>query len=557
MRPLPVGIDDFRQVREQYYFVDKSDFIRELLDRKNGVTLITRPRRFGKTLMLSMVESFFSIRRAGESEALFRGLAIEKAGSAYMSQRGQYPVIFLSFKDLRCRSWEEMIDGLRMFLSRLYHRFLFLLESGKLDAVSQQYFERILYRQGTLAEMAASLVELTEFLCSFYGRRVIVLIDEYDAPIQQAWEAGYYEDCLTFMRNFLSYGLKSNDALEWAVLTGVLRVAKESIFSGLNNLSVYSVLSPVYCRVFGFTPGEVKQIAADFGGREKLDEIRYWYDGYRFGGREVYNPWSVLRYFADGQHPMPYWVNSGYNGLLRELLMHADTDRLQTLHRLIEGQSIPVSLSGGTIYESIGRDKNALYSILLMTGYLTEAGAVPGSYERYFLKIPNEEIKEVYAQEILSHMADGLERGHFDALFDGLFSGRAADFARELQYILLHMASAYDTASKESFYHGLMRGMSAVFLGRRYVVESNRESGYGRFDIAIFPRDTTGTGVIMEFKAAPSEKELSVKAEEALRQIEDRKYRAAFEARRIRHVWTYGIAFCGRRTEVRMSGEDE
>ena len=549
---MPIGVDDFKELRENYYFIDKTDFIRQLIDDHSKVTLITRPRRFGKTLTMSMLEYFFSIDKKEESKDLFHGLAVEKAGLSYMKHRGVYPVIFISLKDGQSPSWEQMLNFFRLFLRRLYLQYAYLIKADRLDACMKEDYYRIVNRQADQTEMAFALTRLMEMMQAYHGQPVILLLDEYDAPIQYAWDHGYYDQCIGFMRQFLSSALKTNRALNFAVLTGVLRVAKESIFSGLNNLSVCSVLTRKYSNILGFTPAETAVMAEDLGVEKKLPELRQWYDGYRFGTDDMYNPWSVINYIDNECTPMPYWVHTSGNYILKQLLSHADCLRIKELQGLLEGKTVTVSLNETVMYDQIEKDASALYTLLLTTGYLTIESASPTTYNRYSLRIPNEEIKQVYSQEILNTIAVGADRNTFDTLFDALFSGQEKDFEDRLQQILLRFASTYDTANKESFYHGFMLGISALFLDKQYIVESNRESGYGRFDIAIFPKDTQKAGVILEFKAADKMDSLEEKAGEALRQIQDKQYAAEFAKQEIASVWKYGIAFCGKQVYVKL-----
>ena len=549
---MPIGVDDFKELRENYYFIDKTDFIRQLIDDHSKVTLITRPRRFGKTLTMSMLEYFFSIDKKEEGKDLFHGLAVEKAGVSYMKHRGVYPVIFISLKDGQSPSWEQMLNFFRLFLRRLYLQYAYLMKADTLDDCMKEDYYRIVNRQADQTEMAFALTRLMEMIQAYYGQPVILLLDEYDAPIQYAWDHGYYDQCIGFMRQFLSSALKTNRALNFAVLTGVLRVAKESIFSGLNNLSVCSVLSRKYSNILGFTPAETVAMAEDLGVEKKLPELRQWYDGYRFGTDDIYNPWSVINYMDNECTPMPYWVHTSGNYILKHLLSHADCLRIKELQGLLEGKTVTVSLNETVMYDQIEKDASALYTLLLTTGYLTIESVSPTTYNRYSLRIPNEEIKQVYSQEILNTIAVGADRNTFDTLFDALFSGQEREFEDQLQQILLRFASTYDTANKESFYHGFMLGISALFLDKQYIVESNRESGYGRFDIAIFPKDTQRAGVILEFKAADRTESLEKQADEALRQIQDKQYEVEFAKRGIASVWKYGIAFCGKQVCVKM-----
>ena len=517
---MPIGVDDFKEVRKNYYFVDKTDFIRQLIDGHSKVTLITRPRRFGKTLTMSMLEYFFSIDQKEKSIGLFSGLTIEKRGKAYMKYQGSRPVVSISLKNVQRNTWERTVSLLGIFLADLYGKFEYLYDSEKINDALKTYFYKVMHGTATQEELIVALLRLTKMLQLHYGQPVIVLIDEYDAPIQMAWEYGFYDECIGFMRQFLGSVLKTNDALD------------------------------KYSDVFGFTPEEVVKMTEDLGVKDALAEIKQWYDGYRFGNSELYNPLSVVSYIDNHCIPQPYWMNTSNNAILRELLSHADYLRIKALHGLLHDVPVSVSLNEGVIYRQIGNDQSALYTMLLTTGYLTVAEDIPTSYDRYLLRIPNEEIKRVYSMEILNTIAEGMDRDTFDGLFDLLFTGQSEDFAYQLQKILLRFASTYDTANKESFYHGFMLGMAALFLGKEYVVESNRESGYGRFDLAIFPKDTSKAGVIMEFKAADTEELLKQKAKEALQQIEERQYDTEFSKQGITTVWKYGIAFYGKKVCV-------
>ena len=557
MWKMPIGIDDFGKIRNKdFYFVDKTRFIRQLIDSSREVTLITRPRRFGKTLTLSMLEYFFSIEKEEQSRHLFDNLAIEEAGPEYMAQRGQYPVIFLTLKDIQnpaWTSWERMLSFVRLYFSQVFAKYRYLCQSESIDVNWKLLFQHIVDGVATEDELALSLRNLMTMMQQYYGKKVILLIDEYDAPIQQAWESGYYTECIGFMRQFLSSALKTNDTLDFAVLTGVTRISKESIFSGLNNLDVCSVLNNRYADVFGFTEAEIQKLLGAVDHREKLPELKQWYDGYHIGQREIYNPWSVINYVANDCQARPYWVRTSGNSILQHLLSHVDELRIQMMQKLLHGKNIRVTLDDSLVYSEIDKNPGALFNLLLTTGYLTVDKVLSFSEDRYALRIPNEEIRKLYSTEILNSLGENVTKNTFDDLFDYLLDGEAENFALQLQQILKAVVSVYDAANKESFYHGFMLGMTALFLGKDYTVESNRESGYGRFDLAIFPKEAGRAGVIMEFKVAANEGEMEEKAKEALQQIEDREYITEFQKRGIKEVWKYGIAFCGKKIAVRRS----
>ena len=554
MYAMPVGVDNFREmVSRDYYFVDKTNFIRELLDNKNKVTLITRPRRFGKTLAMRMLQEFFDINAAGRDT--FKGLNISRAGEKYMQHRGKYPVIFFSLKDIATGNYQDALRDLCGKISDLYAEYGFLAESPALNEREKEYFLSVYniadHEQYGRDKWGKSLKMLTVYLWKHYGVKTILLLDEYDAPIQHAWEDGYYEDMIRFMRQFYSEVLKGNDALEFAVLTGVLRVAKESIFSGLNNLKVCSVLSEDYSDVFGFTGQEVARMAADLQREDKLPEIRAWYDGYNFGGSEIYNPWSVIMYFDAKCKPAPYWVNTSGNGIIKYMLDRLDGRGREDLQSLMDGNTISKQVQEGIIYEEIGSNADDLYTMLLTTGYLKCTSSQDSLLGTYMdLQIPNLEILRLFTREIAQNFTGYRGVSDITNMMDEMLKGNAVLFEEDLNRILRNSVSYHDAANGESFYHGMMLGF-CVLLKDTHIVQSNRESGYGRFDLALIPTDRRYYGVIMEFKRAADEGQLEEKALEALAQIEELSYIAEFQQRQIEKVWKYGIAFCGKKVCLR------
>lgn len=554
MYAMPVGVDNFREmVSRDYYFVDKTNFIKELLDNKNKVTLITRPRRFGKTLAMRMLQEFFDINAAGRDT--FKGLNISRAGEKYMQHRGKYPVIFFSLKDIATGNYQDALRDLCGKISDLYAEYGFLAESPALNEREKEYFLSVYniadHEQYGRDKWGKSLKMLTVYLWKHYGVKTILLLDEYDAPIQHAWEDGYYEDMIRFMRQFYSEVLKGNDALEFAVLTGVLRVAKESIFSGLNNLKVCSVLSEDYSDIFGFTGQEVARMAADLQMEDKLPEIREWYDGYSFGGSEIYNPWSVIMYFDAKCKPAPYWVNTSGNGIIKYMLDKLDGRGREDLQSLMDGNAISKQVQEGIIYEEIGSNADDLYTMLLTTGYLKCTSSQDSLLGTYMdLQIPNLEILRLFTREIAQNFTGYRGVSDITNMMDEMLKGNAVLFEEDLNRILRNSVSYHDAANGESFYHGMMLGF-CVLLKDSHIVESNRESGYGRFDLALIPTDRRYYGVIMEFKRAADEGQLEDKALEALAQIEELSYIAEFQQRQIEKVWKYGIAFCGKKVCLR------
>ena len=545
---MPVGVDDFRQVRQEYYYVDKTEFIRQLIDGHAKATLVTRPRRFGKTLSLSMLYYFFTLKDAEENRALFAGCKIEQAGERYMAEQGTRPVVFLSLKDVKEPDFDRMLAGLAELCKRVYYEFRYLLEGDTLISEEKAVFRAILAKTASPTDLQYSLSNLVAYLARYHKKSVLVLIDEYDAPIQRAWDRGYYDEAIDFMRNYLSSVLKSNPHLDFAVLTGVLRIAKESIFSSLNNLEVASVASGNYLDAMGFTYEEIEQMATDFKVSDKLPEIKSWYDGYNFAGQEIYNPWSVVNYFRQNCQPAAYWVNTSGNAILKHLLRDAKAPQVRDLYAFLQGAQVRAQLVEGVIYDDIGESTSALYSMLINTGYLTLAER-PDPYAggRIAMRIPNLEIRLLFQREVMNYLERaGSDENLLVTITEALMDGRATDFAESLSNFLRFSVSFYDTANRETFYHGLMLGLLATLVPRFEVV-SNREAGFGRFDIAIFPGKNQRVGAVLEFKVAKKEEDMPDRAGEALAQIRDRDYLSEFARRGVQEVWQYGIAFCGKK----------
>lgn len=550
-KSMPIGIDDFKEVREKNYFVDKTFFIQDLIDGHSKVTLITRPRRFGKTLIMSMLKYYFGIENAAEHKKLFEGLAVGNSDAHYMQEQGKYPVVFITLKGIKAAAWDESYKLMKRVIQAEYMKHRYLLHSEKIGKEEKTYIEEILSLQGESDAYKVSLGNLTSYLHQYYGVKPILLIDEYDVPMQCGWENGYYDEAVFFMKEWLNYGLKTNTSLEFSVVTGVMRIAKESIFSDLNNLDVCSLMAKKYNDVFGFTQKEIELMIKTFEAENKLDEIKEWYNGYNFNGVELYNPWAVAKYIDAGCIPEAYWVNTSSNGIVGELLRNTGTVQQRNLIALLEGKTITASICEGVIYSDIYKDKDALYTMLMTTGYLkvAERKSTDGFNTLCKLAIPNREIRAIYRFEVLDKMRHGLATSDLLMMMENLLEGNTEEFAEALRQYLLEMASVYDTANKESFYHGFMLGMVALLVPT-YRVESNRESGYGRFDLAIFPRDTAKNGVIMEFKVTDRVEVLENAAQEAVKQIKEKEYVTEFEKRGIQQVLKYGIAFCGKQLKM-------
>ncbi len=548
-RPMPVGIEDFKElVQNEYYFVDKTRFLKELLDAKGKITLITRPRRFGKTLNLSMLQYFFTLENAEENRKLFRGLDIERAGEHYMKEQGTRPVVFLTLKDIRSEDWEGELEKIALNLSHLYENYLFLLKSSALTEVNRVFFRSIWQRTASRADMEDAIRNLCRMLELHCQKKPVLLLDEYDAPILSAWENGYYKECIDFMRGFLGAALKTNSSLGFAVLTGVTRVSKESIFSGLNNLSVCSVLSDRYSDSFGFTQEEAARLMEECGAADKLPELKRWYDGYQFGTMEIYNPWSVVQYIDNGCKFRPYWLNTSGNSILRDLLAQVDERRQRELEGLLQGKAVEAPVLENLVYADIRTNRDALFMMLMTAGYLkpVEIWQDEEYMEWAKLKIPNVEIRTAYRKEILNYIVPRKGGVLLRDMMKAMASGDVKGFSEVLSEILRDFVSYHDAAQAETFYHGFMLGISVLMEGE-YRVASNRESGYGRFDIAFFPLKENAPGVILELKAAKREEELEAKAKEALLQIADKAYGTELSRQGVKEIWSYGIAFCGKK----------
>lgn len=549
-KAMPVGVEDFRDlVTKGYHFVDKTRFIKELLDAQGSVTLITRPRRFGKTLTLSMLGYFFDIKGAAENRGLFAGLDIERAGEKYMQEQGSRPVVFLTLKEVRSTGFTSMLEKLTYFLQRLYGTFAYLADSKKLFAQEKDFFTTIWNGKGSAENMQMALLNLMSMLEKHYGEKPILLLDEYDAPILAAWENGYYKECVDFMRGFLGSALKTNPSLGAAVLTGVTRISKESIFSGLNNLNVCSVLTERYSDIFGFTQAEAARLMEDCGVKDKLPELKQWYDGYLFGGTEIYNPWSVIQFVDHGCKFQPYWLNTSGNAILRDLLEQVDRRRKRELEGLLHGQPVEAPAMENFVFADIRRNRNALFLLLMTTGYLkpVETWKEEDGADWMRLQIPNREVRMAYRREILDNIAPSQGEVLLRDMLRSMTAGDTEGFSENLSDLLKDFVSYHDAARQpENFYHGLLLGLSVLMSGS-YRIESNRESGYGRFDIAFFPLKENAPGVILELKAAKSEEELEPKAKEALAQIGEKAYGTELARQGVKEIWSYGISFWGKR----------
>ena len=553
LKPCAVGNTSYIEVVQNSYYVDKTLLIKDLVDDQVTVTLFTRPRRFGKTLAMNMLKTFFE-KTDADTSVYFQDKKIWNCGEKYRDLQGKYPVVSITFKDVKFNSWEESLEAVRLVMRDEYMRHTELLGSDALNSVEQDYIERMI--SGTLSEVeyTRSLLNLTRMLEKHHKCKTVILIDEYDTPIQQGHTHGFYDKVITFMRNFMSAGLKDNPSLAFGVLTGILRVSKENLFSGLNNPVVNTVLDEKYSEYFGFTTSEVEAMAEYYGKAEKLEEIRSWYDGYRFGSTEIYNPWSVTNYFYNDCKPKAFWANTSDNEIIQEILRGLTPDMAEELFTLLEGKSIQTSLNMEVIYPRIADGADTILSFLLIAGYLKPVrSAVETEYGTFAeLMLPNAEVRRVYNTEILFWLKGSLNGNVMADLEKALYLSDGEKLKKALQKYLISSVSYFDS-SAESFYHGMMLGLAAC-LSSRYQIRSNRESGDGRYDLLLEPKTPVLPGIIMEFKAEKSlEKEqLKNLAEEGLKQIQNSRYDIELKERGITNVVKYGIAFSGKNVEVVM-----
>lgn len=549
--PLPVGISDYRLASSEYYYVDKTLMIRDFLDERPMVSLFTRPRRFGKTLNMDMLRTFFE-KTEEDTSVYFKKKKIWACGSQYRAHQGKYPVIFLTFKDVKRDTWEETYEHITRLIREEFQRHSSLLESAACSSYEKELYQQILTGTATTTDFISSLKLLSEMLHKHYKEATIIIIDEYDTPIQQGHVKGFYEPVVSFMRNFFSAGLKDNRHLAYGFLTGILRVAKESIFSGLNNLAVNSVLDRKYSEYFGFTKDEITEMATYYHAADKVREICSWYDGYRFGNTEIFNPWSVINYFNNGCEARAYWVSTSNNDIIGEILTEADPSIYDQLAKLLQGETLLTYIDTSVIYPQIRSNPSSIYSFLLVSGYLKTTGSNQpfGVGTMCEVALPNKEIRFVYQSEILNTLSSILPQAPAIGVQEAIYSGNGAALQEKLQIFLKTSVSFYDTA-KESFYHGLMLGLLAM-TDNRYKKASNREAGDGRYDICLIPLQKQLPGIIIELKAVKkaSPEELKSLAEEALLQIEEKHYDIPLLDAGIKNIIKYGVAFSGKNVEV-------
>ena len=553
-RSLPIGVSDYIRAQAEYYYVDKTLLIKDFLDQKPLVSLFTRPRRFGKTLNMDMLRVFFEISDEDTSQ-YFVDKAIWKCGEEYRKHQGKYPVIFLTFKDVKFDSWEETVVKIRGLLQKEFGRHQELLNSSKLAEYEKAYFAKVLKEEASEVEMSEALERLSQMLATHYNKAPIIIIDEYDTPIQEGYSKDFYDEIIGFMRNFFSGAFKDNKNITYGFLTGILRIAQESIFSGLNNLTVNSVMDDEYDEFFGFTSSEVRKMLEYYGVADKEEELKDWYDGYLFGSTEIYNPWSVINYISRGCIPQAYWVNTGKNEVLEDVLSIATDDITERLYALLRGERVIARIDQNVVYRSLAEDPANIYSLLLVAGYLktpTKDLQADGAY-LCEVSIPNKEIAAVYKSEILSHLMQigAITRTTANMIAESLYVNDIRKLQKAISDYMDKSISFYD-AGAEGFYHGLTLGLIAL-LDNQYKIKSNRESGDGRYDISLIPREKKFPGIIMElkWKSGLEETELEKLSIEALSQIDEKRYDQEMKEDGIDDVIKLGIAFSGKKVVIK------
>ena len=565
---LPVGIDDFRKLREsEFYYVDKTRLIEQLLLNWSEVTLFTRPRRFGKTLNMSMLKSFFDI---GTDEALFDGLYISGNKELCDEYMGKYPVIFLSLKGVEGLTYEEAFEAFVRIMGKEVNRVSFLADSDKLTQIEREQYKGLtIMKNGRLAfdkeKLISSLQLLSQLLYKHYGKKTVILIDEYDVPLDKAFQNGYYNEMVSLIRGLFGQALKTNEFLQFAVLTGCLRISKESIFTGLNNFKVMSITDSRFDEQFGFTDEEVRKLLSDYGMDSHFDEVKEWYDGYHFGRADVYCPWDVINHVDhlrdDGDaKPQTYWINSSGNSLVRRLINRADSSTKDEIERLIAGEAVEKVIRQDLTYDEIENSIDNIWSVLFTTGYLTKVGEVKlADSESYAYKliIPNKEVREVFVLQIQEWFKAVVANDNdtMKLLSKAILDKDETILARQLNIVMGRMISILDTKApddmKENFYHGLLLGLLRG-SNPEWLIRSNRESGDGFSDILIKP-ENPDLGIVIEVKYAKEFKKLDAACDAAMAQIKEKRYDETLRDEGRCDILAYGIAFCRKR--CRVAGE--
>ncbi len=553
--PLPVGISGYVEAATRYYYIDKTLLIRDFLDALPKVSLFTRPRRFGKTLNMDMLRVFFE-RTDADTSVYFQDKAIWACGEYYRSFQGKYPVISLSFKDVKYAGWDNALKGLAAVIRGEFARHGELADSAKCNTVEKQAFKSIIDGTADEVSLSGSLALLSEMLHRHYGTEAVIIIDEYDTPIQQGYVSGYYDRVIAFVRNLFSGAFKDNPHLAYGFMTGILRVAKESIFSGMNNLKVNTIMDERYSAHFGFTREEVGRMLAYYGRADKMDEVCRWYDGYKFGSLEIFNPWSVINYVDEDCVPKAFWQSTGSNDIIGDIITAATPEITRNLRLLMQGESVFTYVDTGVIYPEVKNNPSGIYGFLLVAGYLRCDGIVPQDDGNCMcqVSVPNREIAFVYAKEVISRLRSGRGESTAAKIRQAIFENDAQKLKLSISEYLTDTVSVYDTGS-EAFYQGLVIGLCAI-LNKSYTVRSNRESGLGRYDIQLCPLDKRLPGLVIELKASKNASEsLERLAAEAVSQIKEKNYDAELKAEGISRVFKTGMAFRGKQVAIQTEGE--
>ena len=538
MKKIPIGVENFKEIiNNNCYYVDKTKFIEEILNDGSKIKLFTRPRRFGKTLNMSTIKHFFDIKNNEENRKLFNNLDIEK--SVYIKEQGQYPIIFISMKGIKDITWEEAKSSLKILISKLYSEFKYLLDD--LDEFDLPRFKKYLLADIDFANLKNALEFLTRVLYEKHKKEVILLIDEYDSPLISAYEHNYYDEAINFFKVFYGEALKTNDYLKMGIITGIIRVIKAGIFSDLNNLRIYSILDKQYSDFFGFTEKEVEKMLIDFSIEYNLPEVKSWYDGYKFGDTEVYNPWSILN-FVQNRELEGYWIGTSGNFLIKEVLKDSNSEINISLEKLFNGEKIEEVITGNSDLSSL-LSYHEIWELLLFSGYLTVDKKI--DEDVYSLRLPNKEIRKFFKNEFIDITFGASE---FRKTMETLKNNKIEEFEKNLENILLKSTSYMD-GKNENFYHGLFLGMS-FYLDNKYSVKSNRKASLGRYDVLIEPINKKERAFILEFKVTDSEKNLENFSKEALEQIINKKYNIELIEKGIKNITYIGIAFYKKQVKI-------
>lgn len=537
-KPLPIGVSDFKEIVENnYYYIDKTKLIEDILHYRAKVNLFTRPRRFGKTLNMSMIKYFFDIENREENLKLFDGLNISE--SEHMHEQGQYPVIYISFRNMEEVSWENSHIAIRQLISNMYDEFKFIRE--EMDERELFYFDNVWFNKD-IADWKGSLKALTKYLYEYYGKKAVVLIDEYDTPIIQAYQEGYYKQAISFFKKFYGDAMKDNEYLQFGIMTGILRIAKEGIFSGLNNLKVNNIFSEKYSEYYGLTENEVVEAVKYYGLEYEMEDVREWYDGYQFGETEIYNPWSIIN-FLDEKKLRPYWIGVSGNKTIYDLLGKADKKVIEDLEKLFVGKTVYKAINEYMEYVFNASD---IWELFLYSGYLTTDGEKKG--ELYPLRLPNKEIQTFFRKIFIDRFVGNYTQ--FSNIVENLKNGKIEEFAKGLQDEILSSLSYFDTEKDEKYYKIFLIGIF-IILANDYIRLSERESGYGRADLVLEPKNKINPAYIFEFKVVNNQDELENYAKTGFEQIKEKEYDVELRNREIDKIVCVGLAFYRKKLKMK------